>query len=119
MPGDGYSSLEIALCTDKIVRCIGRIVGLMEAASDGALLAPPMVGANSLVQIVNHVLANVEDNLLGVVGGRAVAPDTMGTIVIRSWRPVRSAPLDGTAPQTNYCRIRRISSPGVAPWPCT
>lgn len=74
MNGD-FASPELALCYDKIERCIGRIVDLMVECGDQARLAPPVPGANSLVSIVGHVLANVEENICGTVGGEPIERD--------------------------------------------
>lgn len=70
-----FASPELALCFDKIERCISRIVEILVECGDRAGEAPPVPGANSLATIVSHVLANVAENILGTVGGQAISRD--------------------------------------------
>jgi uncharacterized damage-inducible protein DinB len=60
------------LFADKILRCLDRIVALLDGLDDDAASWRPAAGANSLAGIANHMLANAEENVLGVIaGGRA------------------------------------------------
>lgn len=79
--GDGaepFASPELALCYDKIERCIGRIAEILVECGPDAHRAPSIAGANSLATIVNHVLENVAENLLSTVGGEPFARDRDG-----------------------------------------
>ncbi|MDP1911679.1 MAG: DinB family protein [Hyphomicrobium sp.] len=75
MAGSEFASPELALCFDKIERCIDRIVELLVGCADQAAVSPPVPGANSLATIVSHVIGNVSENILGTVGGELFERD--------------------------------------------
>jgi hypothetical protein len=47
----------------------------VECPGDVVAWAPPADGANSILALANHTLANAEENILGLVLGRAVSRD--------------------------------------------
>ncbi len=64
---------QLALVTDRILRCIDRIMETADGPGDGDRAKKPAVpGWNSLAGIAWHVIANAEENILGVAGGQAV-----------------------------------------------
>ncbi len=75
MERTSFASPEMALCFDKIDRCISRIVEITVECDERAGDVPPVPGANSLASIVSHVLANVAENILGTVGGALISRD--------------------------------------------
>lgn len=72
------ASPELALCMEKIERCITRIAEVLVQCGERANDAPPVAGANSVAVITRHVLGNVEENILGVVGGESRERDRDG-----------------------------------------
>lgn len=67
---------QVALLTDRILRCIDRVAALTDGLSDQRVSAVPGIpGWNSLGAISWHVMANAEENLLGIVAGRPVLRD--------------------------------------------
>ncbi len=64
---------QLALLTDRILRCVDRILSLGDGLTEEQLgEKPDVAGWNSLASIARHVMANAEENILGVAGGQAV-----------------------------------------------
>lgn len=76
--GEPFASPELALCYDKIERCIARIVDMLVDMPADAHRMPPVPGANSLATLVNHVLENAAENILSTVGGEPFVRDRDG-----------------------------------------
>jgi hypothetical protein len=67
---------QLALLTNRILRCIDRIIGLGASLTDAQLgHRPGLADWNSLSGITWHVMANAEENILAVGGGMPVARD--------------------------------------------
>jgi DinB superfamily len=67
---------QLSLLTDRILRCIDRIIDLGAGLTDAQLAQMPGVAKwNSLGGIMWHVMANAEENILRVCGGMHVARD--------------------------------------------
>jgi hypothetical protein len=64
---------EVTLFVGAIFRTVDRIVGCLDGLGEEELnWSPPAEGANSLYAIATHMIANVEENFVGFVGGRPV-----------------------------------------------
>jgi NTP pyrophosphatase (non-canonical NTP hydrolase) len=90
---------EMESASGFLCRSIDRIVGCLDGLEpDAATWRPPAPGANSLLGIAAHVLANAEENVLGVVAGQPVdrqregelADDQRSAEAVREqWRALR------------------------------
>ncbi|MEX1103184.1 MAG: DinB family protein [Dehalococcoidia bacterium] len=71
-----FESPEAAVFWRYISSTLDRLVDLAGGcAPEVAAWAPPAPGANSVLALANHTLANAEENLLGLVLGERVARD--------------------------------------------
>ena len=81
---------QLALLTDRILRCIDRVVALGDGLTDERLSAAPGIpGWNSLASIAWHVMANADENILGVARARTVERDRESEFVENTTRTAR------------------------------
>ena len=92
-------SSEVALFVGAILRTVDRIIACLDGLGVEELnWRPPAEGANSLYVIATHMVANVEENFVGFVGGRPVKREREQEFVARgssgrqlqtAWRDVQ------------------------------
>ena len=94
-----------SLFADKVLRTMDRLVATLEGLDRDAAAWRPIESTNSVAAIVNHALANVEENVLSLIGGaptgrdRSVEfdPGVGPTDIVERWtllRPRVAAQLD-------------------------
>lgn len=98
---------EVALFWHAITSALDRIIACLDGLDEEGLnWRPPAEGANSLYALATHMLANAEENLLGVLCGQPVARDREAEFVARGaaaeplrarWRDVRERASVGLA----------------------
>lgn len=67
------ASRELAAFTGFICRSIDRLVDCLDGLDEEGLnWRPPADGANSLMVLATHTLANAEENILGTLCGRSI-----------------------------------------------
>lgn len=65
---------EADLYSERITRAIGRVIASVDLlTAEQVLWQPPIAGWNNMAAILWHLLANVEDNICGVIGGDEMA----------------------------------------------
>jgi DinB superfamily len=92
-------SPEVTLFVGAILRTVDRIIACLDGLDEEELnWRPPAEGANSLYAIGTHLIANVEENFVGFVGGRTVkrereqefaARGSSGSQLQTAWRDVQ------------------------------
>jgi hypothetical protein len=95
---------------------VDRLVALaVECPSDVVSWAPPADGANSILALANHTLANAEENILGLVLGRDVTRDRESEFAAGSgpaalaqrWQALRRA-FDAEIPAIEDGRLAQV-----------
>jgi hypothetical protein len=62
---------EASMYSGTLIRRVDRIMdSLADLSESQAGAVPPVPGANSLLAIAVHTMANAEENVLGVIGGK-------------------------------------------------
>jgi uncharacterized damage-inducible protein DinB len=70
---ESWASDEAALFWAKIASSMSRLLATLDGLSAAQLnWRPPAPGANSLAALATHVLANLEENIAGVVLGHTI-----------------------------------------------
>ena len=95
---------------------IDRLVALaVECPSDVVSWMPPADGANSILALAAHTLANAEENILGLVLGRDVtrdresefAPGADPAVLARRWQALRAV-VDAELPAIFDGRLPKV-----------
>jgi hypothetical protein len=120
---------EIALFWHAISRTLDRIIACLDGLDEEGLnWRPPAEGANSLYALATHMLANAEENLLGVLCDQPVARDREAEFVARDaaaeplrahWRDLQGAreSLPGGAACVGAGPCLRPPTPRLNRWP--
>lgn len=75
-----------------IASALDRLIALLDGLGEGELnWQPPAAGANSLLALATHTLANAEENLLGTLGGQPVGRDHAAEFAARASSPAAIA----------------------------
>jgi hypothetical protein len=99
VPEPPWASDECECTWGYISRSVDSLVGLLDGLDSPALnWRPPASGANSVYVLAMHILGNLVETLLGVVGGQPCARDrdgefaaegVPGVVVAERWHALR------------------------------